>query len=276
MKQTHTSSQAFSSPCRRALTAVTLCALVTGAISCEQTTSRDRLALHELSPGLSYGSVTPRFGKGPAVLTHVLSLDPKRWSLVHVDAKQTKRKLSDAAGFREAANAVAAVNGIYFDPEYRPLGLMVSEGQQKSPLRRVDHGVFTLSARGAEIQHAKAYQAPKDLDFAAECGPRLVVDGKPLEFKPGLARRTAIGFDNEGQIYLVITSGVIGLGNFADFLARPKEQNGLGLHGALNLDGGSSTMFDLQTSARRARVRSAVLVPTGIAVKARRKPSSTK
>ena len=195
---------------------------------------------------------------------HVLRLDRKRWTLRHVTAQETGKKLSDAAEFRTAAKAVAAVNGIYFDPEYRPLGLMVSEGKQQSPLRRVDHGVFTIADDGPGLQHAKRWRRPAGLRFAAECGPRLVVDGAPLSFKPGLARRTAIGFDAEGRVYLVVTSGVIGLNELAAFLARDK--GGLKLRGALNLDGGSSTMFDLHVADLRRSVRSAVLVPTGVAV----------
>ncbi len=224
------------------------------------------MRLVDIGDGLEYASLAAGYGDGPAVTTYVLRFDPKLWSLQHVTAVETGARLTDAAGFRKARAAAAAFNGIYFDPAYKPLGLMVSQGKQLSRLRRVDHGVFTVAEDGPTLQHARQWQEPAGLDFAAECGPRLVVDGAPLHFKPGLARRTVLGFDALGRVYVVITRGVVGLEDLANFLARDVAQGGLGLRGALNLDGGSSTMFDLAWGNTRVAVRSAVQVPVGIAV----------
>ncbi|MCO4760452.1 MAG: phosphodiester glycosidase family protein [Myxococcales bacterium] len=231
------------------------------------------VSLRSLATGLKYAKVAAGYGEGPPVTTHILRLDPSSWALRHVAARELGGQLGDAGEFRQARNAAAAINGIYFDPKFKPLGLMVSAGKQLSRLRRVDHGVFTIAADGPGLQHARQWQEPEGLDFAAECGPRLVVDGAPLQFKPGLARRTALGFDAKGHVYVVVTSGVVGLQDFANFLARPHGQRGLGLKGALNLDGGSSTMLDLAWGGAKASVRSAVRVPAGIAVVARKSPS---
>ncbi len=245
---------------------VGLVPLVVALSGCAKRPGPERVQLKPLGQGLDYDELAAGYSSGPPVTTYVLRLDPTRWALRHVTARHTGQKLSDARGFREAVGAAAAVNGIYFDPAYKPLGLMVSEGKQLSRLRRVDHGVFTVSAAGPQVQHARRYSKPAGLDFAAECGPRLVVGGKPLTFKPGLARRTALGHDARGQVYVIATSGVVSLGDFADFLARPVSKGGLGLEAALNLDGGSSTMFDLHWGGEDAAVRSAVEVPAGVAV----------
>lgn len=175
-------------------------------------------------------------------------------------------KLSDAQGFREASGALAAVNGHFFDPSFKPLGLLVSDGVELARLRRVDHGIFTVAAGQPGLHHAKTFTKPPGLEFAIECGPRLVVDGKAVQLKRSLARRTALGFDAEGRVLVVASTGVVGLQDLADVLARPVAAGGLGAIGALNLDGGSSTMFDLAAAGRRISIRSAVRVPVGVLV----------
>jgi len=52
------------------------------------------------------------------------------------------------------------------------------------------------------VQHVREWQPPPNLTFAVQCGPRLIVDGKPLSFKPGRARRDGHGrpqFRGEGR-----------------------------------------------------------------------------
>jgi uncharacterized protein YigE (DUF2233 family) len=195
----------------------------------------------------------------------VLRLDPARFSLGAVHDPG----LSDAQGFREASGALAAINGHFFDPAYKPLGLLVSDGRELSRLRKVDHGVFTIAAGRPDLQHAKAFSRPEALEFAIECGPRLVADGKPLDLKRSRARRTALGYDAEGRVLVVASTGVVALRDLADVLARPPARGGLGAVGALNLDGGSSTMFDLAAPGRRISIRSAVRVPVGVVVRRR-------
>ncbi len=195
----------------------------------------------------------------------VLRLDPTRFSLGAVHDP----KLSDAQGFREATGALAAINGHFFDPAYKPLGLLVSEGRELARLRKVDHGVFTIAGGRPGLQHAKTFSRPDALEFAIECGPRLIADGKPLDLKQSRARRTALGYDAQGRVLVIASTGVVALQDLADVLARPHARGGLGAIGALNLDGGSSTMFDLAAQGRRISIRSAVRVPVGIVVRRR-------
>ena len=131
----------------------------------------------------------------------------------------------------------------------------------------MDHGIFTIADSVPGLQHARSYKKPARLDFAVECGPRLVVDGSPLTFKPGVHRRTVIGHDRQGRVLLLVTAGVIGLADLAAFLARPEAQGGLGAIAALNLDGGSSTMLDLDHSAASVTVPAPVRVPIGLGVR---------
>ncbi len=229
--------------------------------------------LRTLEPGLEYNNLAVRpAGSDTPTAIHVLRFDPKRFTMTVIEAAATGAKLADARAFRLAGKAIAAVNGNYFDPQYKPLGLLVSAGKQLHRLRRVDHGIFTIADKRPKLQHARSYKKPAKLEFAVECGPRLVVDGKPLTFKPGVHRRTAIASDRTGRILLLATAGVISLADLAAFLARPEAKGGLGAIAALNLDGGSSTMFDLDHPAASASVPAPVRVPIGLGV-ARRGPA---
>ncbi len=235
------------------------------------------LRYERLDHGLDYALVTTLSETSNARATlHVVRFDPARWQQRVVTEKQTGAKLADAASFRKAAvaapqdEAVAAINAGFFDPQNRPLGLLVSEGKQVARLRKVDHGVFTVGKDGPQLQHARKFKMPEALDFAVECGPRLVVDGKPLTFKPGVALRTAIGFDVAGQVFWIVSTGAMSLTDLAAFLVRPAASGGLGLNYALNLDGGKSTMFDLHTAKIKASVRTSLQIPVGIALVRRR------
>jgi len=218
-----------------------------------------------LEPGLDYALVSSLGQHGGARFNiHVVRFDPARWQQQIATPALMGAKTSDIADFRTKLGGVAAINAGYFDPELRPLGLLVSAGKQLSRLRKVDHGIFTVAAGKPGLQHARSYKAPADLGFAVECGPRLVVESRPLTFKPGVARRTAIGHDGEGRVHWIVSTTGMALADLADFLVRPPARGGLGLHNALNLDGGKSTVFDLKHGKTTARLRSSLQVPVGI------------
>lgn len=244
--------------------------LLVAALSwaCGRTAAPAPLAWQAAVPGFDYVHTTVR--PAPAqgeVDVHFVRFEPSRFALQVVLAPvDLHRPLADAAAFRRAVAGLAAINGGYFDPQFHALGLLVSQGKQLSPLRHVDHGVFFVAGNSAGVRHAREWRPPQDLEFAVECGPRLLVDGRPLTFKPGAARRVAIGVDAAGRIVLAVTEGVLTLAEFADLLARPVAHGGPALVSALNLDGGSSTMLDVAAGLVQAAVRSAVEVPVGLAV----------
>lgn len=255
---------------RRQLPALlsTLPVLLVLAVACARPPPQQPLDWRKAAPGLEYSRTTVRPDPHePDVAVHLLRLDPAQVSLQVVEARlDLGRPLAEAVGFRKAAHALAAVNGGYFDPQFKPLGLLVSQGRELSHLRRVDHGIFYIAGQHAGLQHARQWQPPAQLEFAVECGPRLLVDGKPLAFKAGVARRVAIGADARGRVVLVVTEGVLTLTELAHLLATPTAKGGPELVQALNLDGGSSTMLDVDAGPVQAVVRSAVQVPVGLAV----------
>jgi uncharacterized protein YigE (DUF2233 family) len=208
---------------------------------------------------------------GGSVTVHAVRLDLQRWELVLADARETGQPLSDATSFRRGTGGAVAVNAGYFNPLLQPLGLRVSRGVERGRLRKVDHGVFYVAGGKAGLAHARQWPTPSKLEFAIECGPRLVVSGNPLHFKDvSRARRTVIGHDARGRVLLVVADGAPTLAEIADLIAHSEPKGGLGLIEALNLDGGPSTMLELEAGPVRAAVATPVLVPVGIAAVARR------
>ena len=152
---------------------------------------------------------------------------------------------------------LAAVNGGYFHPDYRPLGLLAVDGRVVHPLERaallsgllLDAGAGTpvLLRRDAYKPGAATSSPPRQ---ALQAGPFLVDNGVPVvglnAVRP--ARRTAVLTDGRGRWALAVIPTRLTLAEAGALLARP------GLLGenasvkrALNLDGGSSTALWVRT-----------------------------
>jgi uncharacterized protein YigE (DUF2233 family) len=221
--------------------------------------------------GLEYArSEVPLGADRASVVIHLLRLDLHRHELRVVLAADLGKKLATAEEFRVQQKGLAAINAGYFDPEYRPLGLLVSGGRELAHLRLVDHGVFAIAGGRAQLDHARTFHAPPDLEFAIECGPRLLVAGERPRFRRAdLARRVAIGHDSLGRVVLAVTEGVMGVEEFARVLALSEPVGGPGLRDALNLDGGSSAMLAAPLASGSVQVTTAVEVPVGLVVVSR-------
>lgn len=147
-----------------------------------------------------------------------------------------------AADLVDERHGVAAVNGGFFDQRGAPLGLRVSKGHRRSPLRRnVDWGVLLLDAGHARIVHSRDLDPHDPAVAAIQVGPRLVVHGQPLTLKPQRARRTAVALEPGGDaLTLVVVDGAIDANELAQRLAAS------GFDSAILLDGGPSTQIALE------------------------------
>ena len=142
-------------------------------------------------------------------------------------------------------NFLAGVNGGYFDPEYRPIGLLIVDGKMVTPLQksRLLSGVLSSIANKVQITRVSEFSLNPKTNAAVECGPMIVDAGKlvrGLESTKG-ARRTfaavsagdkaAVGFCSD--VTLADLSNILAVVSIPDF----KIQR------AINLDGGSSSAF---------------------------------
>lgn len=180
-------------------------------------------------------------GDGSSATLWVVTFDPKTHSFAVMDNPDGAFDLASASAKR---GALAAVNGGYFHPDKRPLGLVVRKGAQIHPQEKswLLSGVVSATAKGVAIQRAGVFKRSPAVKEALQAGPFLVEDGKPVA---GLnatrtAARTVAFQDAKGRAGLLICKSAT-LAETAALLATPAIFPDGKIVRALNLDGGSST-----------------------------------
>lgn len=219
-----------------------------------------------LAPGLWHRPWAISRSTDDALVTgHAFRADPRIVHVTVVDARRGERKTARVAELREESRAYLVVNGGFFDEHTRPLGLAVGSGRTLSPLRKVDQGVFLIAQGKASIQHAKE-PLPENVETAIQAGPRLVVDGRALQLKPQISRRSAVCVPGDGTVSIVVFPTAISLSDLAANLVRPTTEGGLGCWSALNLDGGPSTQLAVRTPGFDLDVQGGWGVPNALAI----------
>jgi hypothetical protein len=148
----------------------------------------------------------------------------------------------DLAHAMRQQRCLAGVNGGYFDPDYRPIGLLIAGGNMVASLQRAKllTGVLAGSSRGVEIVRTREFSRQQKLNAAIQCGPFLVDLGQRVH---GLddsrsARRTFAATGTNDRIELGVCSEI----SLAK-LATTRLADDLKIERSLNLDGGSSSAF---------------------------------
>lgn len=157
-----------------------------------------------------------------------------------IDNGQSRVDLAEALS---NSNYVAGVNGGYFDPDFRPLGLRVAEGKINVPLAhgRLMSGIVASNSSVAILRVAEFSKAKKFTD-ALECGPMLIDRRSRIAgLEPNrIARRSFAAVDDRGRAALGCSSEVT-LAGLSEILTG--RLGDFQIQRALNLDGGSSTAF---------------------------------
>jgi len=141
-------------------------------------------------------------------------------------------------------NCLCAVNGGYFDADFKPIGLRIVNGQTIAPLRRARliTGVLLASSRG--IQIVREFSPRQKIAAAIQCGPFLVDASRPVRGlnDSALARRTFATTVSNDRALLGVCSDV-SLADLANILATTAIIGESKIQRAINLDGGSSSAF---------------------------------
>ena len=143
-----------------------------------------------------------------------------------------------------AAGCVAGVNGGYFHEDYRPVGLVVSNGSILHPFEKAKllSGVLAVRAGHIEIVRSGAFKQGRDLQQALQCGPMLVEASAPVAGLNAVrsARRTVVATDGHGRWAIAYLTHVT-LADSSFILTLPGIFGEWAPRAALNLDGGSSS-----------------------------------
>lgn len=146
----------------------------------------------------------------------------------------------------ERSGAELVVNGGFFDPDGKPVGLAISDGAVLSRLgSNLSGGVLTLVGARAELFPAEGFAMPDGGTFAIQCRPRLVVDrvANVKSDDGARAERTALCTRDRGRVVDVVVVRASDDGESAgpSLFALARHLQDIGCESALNLDGGPST-----------------------------------
>ena len=181
---------------------------------------------------------------GDRAQLHLALFELTRKALRIVDQPNESR--DDLATVMSKEKCLAGVNGGYFDPDYKPVGLLISGGKLIAPLRkaRLLSGVLSVAKGRVRLQRVSEFSMKGKITEALQCGPFLVDHGRAVA---GLddsrnARRTFVAIGGTNEIALGFCSPV-SLAQLSRILVSGKIGGDLKIDRALNLDGGSSSAF---------------------------------
>lgn len=199
---------------------------------------------------------------GQSYRMHVLKVSLQNFDLkpvIHTEP-QTTQQLTNTN------NAVATLNANFFDPEGKPLGLVIVDQEEKHAFKKISWwSIFCIKNKIPQIIHSSHYKHGQ-CDQAIEAGPRLLIDKTIPKLKEQISKKSAIGIDKNRNVYLIATENAMPITIFAQTLKASEKNGGLGLDAALNLDGGSSTQMYVQTENFELNLANFVRVPVGIGV----------
>ncbi len=163
--------------------------------------------------------------------------------------------------------ATAIINAEYFLPDKSPAGYLISHGQviNKSTFD-LARSAFLIGGTAARIDSLTATSTLTQAGDIIQSYPLLIKNTQPnVPTESGLhARRSFIGFDSSGNLYLgVVTGGDITLHELANYLASMK----VSWQNVLNLDGGPSTGISVSQGDWHELLDSATTIPNVIIVK---------
>jgi len=218
------------------------------------------MAWQQVHPAVSYLQFAPL----PDSVVHALRVDLQAPGVrVQLSAPAERgRPLDQMAG---GADALASVNASFFNKDFQPRGLTVSQGEAWAPVMASQTSpVLACDARSrCQIQLQPPFALRPDWFNVVAGTPWLLDQGRvrtPAD-DAGCASlcaqthpRTAVGLDESGRhLFLVVSEGrrppVLGL-SLAQLSAVMLQ---LGAHQALNLDGGGSSTLLLQGRSMLAR-----------------------
>lgn len=223
-----------------------------------------------LAKGLEYTVITP-MSRQPQHRIHAFRIDLKYYQLELEMAHIYQDRALFADNIHTEKKAVLAINGGFFSKKLAPLGLRINHGEALSPIKRTRWwAILMIKNHHANIFSRSAYRYSKNIDFAIQSGPRLIINGHIPQLRPGKDQRSAIGITKDGFVILAITDDLLlTTTQMAHFLQAPLSQGGLACYNALNLDGGNSSQFFAKIGNFSLYVRSFRPVSDLIVVKRR-------
>ncbi len=203
----------------------------------------------------------------PSTAIHAFRVDPRKLKLDVVTAKD-EQSGSTAAELARRSGASLVINGGFFTPDHRSIGLIVKDGRELSPLHRTSWwSVFSISGETPAIHSLKDFPGPSSVRMALQVGPRLAVEGRIPKLKENVAARSAVGITRGGEVVIAITQGPgISMTELARRMSMSGSEGGLSCPDAMALDGGSSSQIHAKFGKFELSLANIARVTNGLAV----------
>ena len=248
------------------------------------------LLTDEAIPGTALRHRHVRFD-APVFEAHVVLLPPGRYRARIADQPEPGFfKAPPVSALTARARAAVGINGGYFEPDFKPTGLLIVDGATVFPAvaRPLLSGVLYIGATGA-LELRRRDEPLTGARFALQSGPFLIDPPEPPE--PGTpARAGTVGIRKPGPVaprtvlalsarrdLAVISTSLVGLLDLAEALSQEPAAFGLQeVERALNLDGGPSTALSIPALKEPVRIEALTPVRTAIlfwAAPGKRKPA---
>lgn len=192
---------------------------------------------------------------------HLVRVDPK---LARIDAVVQPGSTAADLG----RQVTFAMNANFFDEQFRPLGVVVSDGKQVNPAHPVSwQSVFFVDRdRIPHIVPAKEWgRVRQSAVAAAQCGPRLVVDGQKNEVaRAEPTGRSGVCIDPDRRVIFFATPSETELDVHQTVALAAGS---LGCRDAMLFDGGPSTQRYLRRANGAVEVKGDKRVPAYVVVR---------
>lgn len=219
------------------------------------------LSWQNLQSGLDYTKINVVYS-GTPVNIHALKVD---LSLLQIKPIVTPAR-SSVKSMAISHDALAVLNANFFEPSGKPLGVVVADKAELNAFKNISWwSVLCIKNQAAQIFHASVYQHDQ-CDNAIQAGPRLVVQGVIPKLKENISKKSAVGLNAKGELFLIATENILPISLFAEVLRVKESEGGFELVDVLNLDGGSSTQIYVNTASFSLDIPNFVQVPVGLGV----------
>ena len=230
-------------------------------------TSKIPYVWNKIDNGFSHTKYTFPIGDKEHSTIHAFKIDPKKYRLSIVKAKN-EEKGATVEEFAKKSGAFLVINGGFFTPEHKSIGLLVKDGRILNEIHKTSWwSIFMLKNDKPSIIRPDGFRMSRNIQMAIQAGPRLVINGRIPKLKENIAMRSAIGVTDNGEIVIVITSGHgISMHELARRMKNSSFEGGLNCKNAMALDGGSSSQIYVKMKNFEYSQRGLAKVTNGVTV----------
>lgn len=218
-----------------------------------------------LGAGIEYINIPYQF-LSPWSQIHVIRINLNYNFFSIITARELSQKSAEIVEYIRKTDGLIAINGGFFDKAYKPLGLRISERQYKVQKKPISWwGIFYIINNKPKIINMKDFKEDRQIDFAIQAGPRLLINRKIPALKSGIAERSALGITKNNEIIVIVTENAP---MSTITLAGIMRSSPLNCYDALNLDGGSSSQLYAKIDDFRLHVQGFSSISDAIVVRA--------